>query len=196
MLKIYCLELEEGKKTEFSISMSEKYKTINAKSISNFAWYCLEKIIFKEFGLQISNEMISYNEFNKPYLNNRDIFFNISHSKNFVLIGISDCEIGVDIESLIPKERANRLVKRFNKKIIDEYNECLNKSEYFTKKWVLIEAYSKLLGTGLNAKLFKSFVMNDDGFIISFYDNKSAQLFYCAVINQTKEKMKVIFNTI
>ena len=131
MIKIYCLELEKGMKTEFSVSMSEKYNDINAKNISNFAWYCLEKILLKDFGLQISKEMISYNEFNKPYLKNNNIYFNISHCRNYVLVGISDCEIGVDIQCSIPVNRANRIINRFNDETIDKYNESLNKDMYF-----------------------------------------------------------------
>ena len=55
---------------------------------------------------------IAYNSQGKPYfLSNREIFFNISHSSNYVACVIGDRPVGIDIEKA-RKGRQN-LAKRF-----------------------------------------------------------------------------------
>ena len=50
---------------------------------------------------QIRNIKFNYNAYGKPYLiNDPHIFFNISHSGDWVVCAINDCEIGIDIEKV------------------------------------------------------------------------------------------------
>ena len=61
---------------------------------------------------QCFNYEIAYNSQGKPYfLSNREIFFNISHSSNYVACVIGDRPVGIDIEKA-RKGRQN-LAKRF-----------------------------------------------------------------------------------
>ena len=48
--------------------------------------------------LNITNYELTFNKYNKAYLKNRNIYFNISHDKNTTVLVTSDKEIGVDIE--------------------------------------------------------------------------------------------------
>jgi len=54
--------------------------------------------------LNITNYELTFNKYNKPYLKDSNIYFNISHDKNTTILVISDKEIGVDIEYYTYKE--------------------------------------------------------------------------------------------
>lgn len=187
MLKIYCLKLDENFQSEFSEAMSNKYKDIASNKISKFAWYSLEKILKNEFYFEIKKDMIYYNEFNKPYILNSNLYFNISHSNNYVLIGISDSEVGVDIQKEVNIEKANLIIKRFNNNIYNEYDEVIDKCSYFTKKWVQMESYGKMLGTGIK---FTGFEIEEYN-LETFYDEEEQNIYYLCCINKNKEKESV-----
>ena len=44
----------------------------------------------------IANYKLRYNEYGKPYLESGGLFFNLSHSGEYVACAISDKEIGID----------------------------------------------------------------------------------------------------
>ena len=106
----------------------------------------LKECLKKDFN--ISNYEIIYNEYNKPYLKNENIYFNISHDNGTTVLVISDKEIGVDLEYYIFKENVVR--KYFTN---NEQNEILNSAnkEYdFTRIWVMKEAFVKMKGIGIS----------------------------------------------
>ena len=55
----------------------------------------LIELIKKKYNIN-SNPVID--KFGKPYFENSDIYFNISHSGNYVVAAVSEHEIGVDIQ--------------------------------------------------------------------------------------------------
>ena len=178
--------------SDFSEAMSNKYKEEVSYKLSKFAWYSLEKILLKEFSFKIDNKMIEFNKFNKPYIVDSNLHFNISHSCNYVLIGISDCEIGVDIQSQIVEEKADLIIKRFDTKTILEYNETINKIEYFSRKWVQMEAYVKMNGTGLSFDCFKQPIEKEFNYE-KIYDKEDNLIYYTCVVNKNNEKGSVEF---
>lgn len=186
MLKIYRLKFNEEFHSDFSEAMSNKYKDIASNKMSNFAWYSLEKILLKEYDYIITKEKIIFNEFNKPYILNDVLYFNISHSNDYVLIAISDSEVGVDIQSEIPLEKADLIIKRFDQKTNIEYINSIDKVDYFSKKWVGLEAYGKMNGNGLS---FKGTFEFEDGFNYDYFIDGIR--FYTCVINKNKEKGRV-----
>lgn len=102
---------------------------------------CLKK------NFNISDYEIIYNEYNKPYLKNEKIYFNISHDNGTTVLVVSDKEIGVDVEYFTYKEGVVR--KYFTN---NEQNEILNSTnkEYdFTRIWVMKEAFIKMKGIGI-----------------------------------------------
>lgn len=102
---------------------------------------CLKK------NFNISDYEIIYNEYNKPYLKNEKIYFNISHDNGTTVLVVSDKEIGVDVEYFTYKKSVVR--KYFTN---NEQNEILNSTnkEYdFTRIWVMKEAFIKMKGIGI-----------------------------------------------
>ena len=89
---------------------------------------------------------ITYNEYNKPYLDN--IYFNISHSNNLVVCVFSDSEIGVDIEKIKPFDNIINNIFTTN-----EINYIKNNNQdnnlLYTKLWTIKESLLKYLGLGI-----------------------------------------------
>ena len=96
----------------------------------------------------ISDYEIIYNEYNKPYLKNEQISFNISHSNGTIVLVISDKEIGVDVEYFVYKESVVR--KYFTNNEQNEILNSTNKVYDFTRIWVMKEAFVKMKGVGIS----------------------------------------------
>ena len=112
------------------------------------------------------NSKIVYNEHGKPYLENNELFFNISHSGIYTILGISDKEIGVDIEKI--KEVKDNLI---NKICSEKEKRLIKTPEDFTLIWVKKESYVKYLGIGLSYGLENVDTTKINNFIIKKLDN-------------------------
>jgi len=107
--------------------------------------------------LEIQNKDISfyYNIHGKPYFaHNPPIYFNLSHSGNWVVCAISEHEVGIDVEKI--EEVGLDIAKSFFSK--KEYNDLMRKEvskrkEYFYSLWTLKESYIKACGKGLSLDL-------------------------------------------
>lgn len=98
--------------------------------------------------LNITNYELTFNKYNKPYLKNRNIYFNISHDKNTNVLVTSDKEIGVDIEYYTYKESVMK--KYYNEFEQQEIINSNNKEYEFTRIWVMKEAFVKMKGQGIS----------------------------------------------
>ncbi len=119
----------------------------------------LESILNK---YHIKND-ICYNEYGKPYIKGNPIYFNISHSKEYTVIAISDQEIGVDIEHLTYKK------KLLNKIANEEEIKAIKNEHDWTKLWVKKESYVKYLGMGLSYGLKNVDTINNHNFRVKKY---------------------------
>lgn len=96
----------------------------------------------------------------KPYLRDIPLFFNLSHSGDYVLCALSRREIGADIQRL-EKCDTKRLAERF---FHERERECLRRipgererERYFYRLWTAKEAYGKMTGEGITAAVGKDF---------------------------------------
>lgn len=101
----------------------------------------------------------AYNEHGKPFLVARpDIHFSISHTKNAILVAISNAPVGADVERL--REPAEGLIEKtmntYEQKIISNGDRDMA----FTQLWTQKEAVLKLKGTGIQDDLHH--VLSDD----------------------------------
>ena len=127
----------------------------------------LLKKILKKYHIEYD---IFYNENGKPYIKNNPIYFNISHSGEYIVIVVSDKEIGVDIQEITVKDN-----------VVDRVCTGSEKKqpitpEYFTKLWVKKESYVKKLGIGLSFGL-----QNVDTTIIDTFDIYKVDNYYISV---------------
>ena len=98
------------------------------------------KEVLKKYNVK---SKIITNEYGKPYLENNELYFNISHSGDYTVIAVGDSEIGVDIQKLSYKPK---VIKRFYN---EKEKELATNEIEFTKIWTIKEAYVKKIGIGL-----------------------------------------------
>lgn len=131
-----------------------KYKSEQDRILGIAGELVLQYVLFKEY--RICSPTIVYGDYGKPYLKNIELYFNISHSGEIVVLGVSDSNIGVDTE-YIHKFDWSMLMRLFGpeeqKNIIDDSS--------FIKYWTIKEAFVKYLGTGLCTD-FRSFTVSEN----------------------------------
>lgn len=132
------------------------------------------------------------NEYGKPYINDWDKDFSISHSTEFSVVAVASEAIGVDIED---NGRDIDLEKFKRTKFLNFDEGAYNNKEEFLMRFTALEAYLKYIGKGFHkdAKnisvrkvndgividdggLIKAEVIRDGGYTISMVMNKKAYL--------------------
>ena len=113
----------------------------------------------EKYNLNLHKLNFTYNKFGKPFINN--VYFNISHSYDYVCVVASNKEIGIDIEKI---RKVNINICNFfsteNEKnyIINSKNQYKNLFKIFCLK----EAYFKMLGSDLSKIKNIEFCINNN----------------------------------
>lgn len=129
-----------------------RYKYMNDKKLSIAAYLLLKYAMKAEFGI-IDEFEFAYGDKGKPYFKNYpNIFFNFSHCKYGVACVVSECEVGIDIQDIIPFDW-NLAKKVCCNEEIKELSLSKNKERDFCKIWTSKEGYLKMLGKGITTKL-------------------------------------------
>lgn len=144
-------------------------------------------ILAKYLGYAPADLQFSYTEKGKPFFadhfNHLNLNFNISHSKNLAVYGITQANlIGVDIEYLRTNLEMLALAKRFFS--AQEYLAISNLSgntqlNLFFRLWTCKEAYLKAVGLGIAGGGLDRVVVNLAGRspVLSYsHDNKNHQV--------------------
>lgn len=125
------------------------------------------KNMLKHFDLKLPEIYLS--DSGKPFFKDSKIFFNYSHSKNYIACAISLHEVGIDIE-----ETNISISDTIVKKYLDNEKDNSKRIEIWVKK----ESYSKLKGLGLqigfqNVKLDElkeqNFFIKEKQYMFSIY---------------------------
>lgn len=116
----------------------------------------LKEILGKDVALQPAKILIGKTEKGKPFLVNRNIPFNYSHSENYFMIALSkNGQIGVDIQ--IPKKLKysypQMIFSPREKKVYEEIKEEVRRREFFYQVWTSKEAFVKATGDGITVNL-------------------------------------------
>lgn len=93
---------------------------------------------------QLAEEEIKKNEMGKPYLENGP-YFNISHSDQFVVMAVSEAEVGVDTEGIKERDMSS-LHRIFN----EAEAKMLNDHADFYFLWCAKESLIKCVGSSIN----------------------------------------------
>ncbi len=160
----------------------------------------IRKMLVDEFNINNDYIIFSHNKYGKPYLPNRkDIYFNISHSGEYVVGAVDIKPIGIDIEEVKDIDFLE-IVKSFFSKAENEYILESNKGYYIEKQkerfyeiWTLKESFVKCIGKGLNMD-FNNFTINihnENNIILSNYDNSES--FSFKEINIDGYKLSICF---
>lgn len=97
---------------------------------------------------------INYTLAGKPILPDTELQFNVSHSKDFLLCGISlTNRIGIDIQEIYPISSLDRIINNFFSPTEIQYLRSLPSREayheHFFAIWTAKEAYLKAVGDGI-----------------------------------------------
>ena len=123
-------------------SLREKLSMAEGTARQQSLWaYSLLRLALRE-SYRIELPDISWSERGKPYFSGQqELFFNLSHTDGAVLVGLSQREIGVDMEK--DREAPVRLRK------------LLKTNQPFCQQWVCWEACAKCLGVSVLSLLRK-----------------------------------------
>jgi 4'-phosphopantetheinyl transferase len=128
---------------------------LHDREITLFSQLLLRYCLSEELGINAGDLILEFNAFGKPFISNYpNCFFNLSHSGDCIVLALSDCEVGIDIEQ--EKEIDLSHVNHFFSKDETRYFHKINEDEKvstFFKIWTLKECYLKALGTGLSKSL-------------------------------------------
>ncbi|MBR5973555.1 MAG: 4'-phosphopantetheinyl transferase superfamily protein [Clostridiales bacterium] len=144
---------------------------------------CLFAEVLLRYALQnqydISNPVIGRDQYGKPYLaDHPELFFNLSHSGDWVVCGIGDQKLGIDVERM----------EQIDLSIADDqfsmeeatYLSSLPKEEKlssFYTIWTLKESFTKLDGRGLGIPLNSFSFELIDGKVGLFLNGKREERF-------------------
>jgi len=118
------------------------------------------------------------NKYGRPYLANSlldgDIYFNVSHTENLIVIVVSRADLlGIDVEWILRKNNPVDIADGFFSSLELTRLKALSTQqqvEHFFKLWTLKEAYVKARGMGLSIPL-NSFEFNFDAGTIDMVGN-------------------------
>lgn len=102
----------------------------------------LLEIALKEEG--ITSYKISKSINGKPYIDNSNIFYNISHKNKMVGLIISDSEVGLDIEYLDTENIKRKSILKYF--FTEKERESITTNEELLTLWTKKESYIKLNG--------------------------------------------------
>lgn len=174
--RYYTLDIPED---NIHLTVFNSKKTIIYKHLSVYAQRLVKYIASIRFNTYVSSINISYERCGKPYIPEYPNFqFNISHTKDALVIAVTNVPVGIDIETVESANMniANRFFSKQEQKFINLAND--NQDKRFFEIWTKKEAYIKWTGKGLSQslssfdvtapdirKLFKTFEI--DKYIIS-----------------------------
>ncbi|MDL2292200.1 4'-phosphopantetheinyl transferase superfamily protein [Acholeplasma sp. OttesenSCG-928-E16] len=137
---------------------------------------------------------------NKPFLKNKNIYYNLSHSGNNYAIAIANQEVGIDIE--IINDKHTMLAKKILTNLeLECYKKDPDKAAYITKIWTIKESYLKMLGIGLTSELnqLETIYLSSDSFdLFSINDTKilckKIDTYYLSIAFKNEcENVEIIF---
>ena len=122
------------------------------KRLSLGAALLLKKAL-RDYGVR--RDDIAADENGKPFLLSGEAQFNLSHSGNFALCAVADCEVGCDAEKIrdVEPDVAKRFFTDGEYAAISAAQSPEGKRELFFRLWTLKESFIKAAGAGLSVPL-------------------------------------------
>ncbi len=124
----------------------DKLKYDKDKKLSILGEILLIDTLKKHYKINYQDINILYNKNGKPYIENSNIYYNISHSYDYVTLIVSNRKCGIDIEKI--REINPNIIKTFA--TIKEQNYILDNPNRLFEIYCLKEAYIKMQGLKLS----------------------------------------------
>lgn len=132
----------------------------------------LQEVMQEETGIAISGQHFVYGAAGRPSLLHSNLDFNLSDSGDYVVLAVSDRQVGIDIE----RRKKNHLSIAKRCFCPEEYEdivataEPLEQERRFRAYWTMKEAYVKCEGSGLAIPLNSFRIVWDENRIQSVVD--------------------------
>ena len=140
--------------SENELKRFSQFKNENAKFTFLTSRYFLRKILSQKLSLSPESIIIDIASSGKPYLKDYpSFFFNISHTKDLILLGFADSPIGVDVEHINRIVEKDSIIKHFfsEKEQQTFFSQPENQRQLaFIKGWTRKEAILKATGEGIS----------------------------------------------
>lgn len=147
-------------------------------------------ILLKKYLGVWKTEQVGYGKDGKPFLNypdRRPWKYNLSHSGTWVALGISDVEIGVDIERIRRYHSATvrKLFTEEEQTLLEQVESEEERNVFFTGMWTEWEAVLKLEGSGfaggwrengVDKKQYAIWTKEMDGYFLSVATRNEAEI--------------------
>ncbi|NFF81616.1 4'-phosphopantetheinyl transferase superfamily protein [Clostridium botulinum] len=163
----------------------KKYKFLKDSYRSLAAALIVRYALCNKLGCKNEDLIFETTSYGKPFLkvhDNKEVYFNISHSGDYVVCAIDDNECGIDVESLINYD-VGIAENTFHPKeiiLLRKFTNIKEKVQYFNFLWTMKESYVKALGIGLSKPLSSFYVVKEkDGILISDSDKQSKIFTIC-----------------
>ncbi len=188
MYKLYLLDLKELNDDNTFLFFFNKLNKVQKEKVKEYSLRKKQNILLSEYLLYnyfFSNEEFFYNQYGKPYLKNK--YFNISHADNYLLLGIADEEIGVDMQKITFKKNVEKLFSEEEQNLLKTAKEKM-----FTRYWVLKESYAKYLGVGISKKILQETIKKKDVYFYEYEDLNGYMIAVCLKNKYQKEKINYL----
>lgn len=134
----------------------------------------LEEILERDYGL--TEIRIRRDAYGKPFLEGNRLYFNISHSGDYLAAAVSEQPVGIDIEGMRPVREGmyRKVVRQMEQELIGSERE-----KDFIRLWTLKESFTKAEGQGLRIPLKEYYFRREkDGMRVYYQGEKAPWLFY------------------
>lgn len=188
MYKLYLLDLKELNDDNTFLFFFNKLNKVQKEKVKEYSLRKKQNILLSEYLLYnyfFSNEEFFYNQYGKPYLKNK--YFNISHVDNYLLLGIADEEIGVDMQKITFKKNVEKLFSEEEQNLLKTAKEKM-----FTRYWVLKESYAKYLGVGISKKILQETIKKKDVYFYEYEDLNGYMIAVCLKNKYPKERINYL----
>jgi len=148
------------------------------KAYAEAARRLLHEAVMREYALDSNAYTEKKGANGKPYLEGAPFCFNLSHSKEYVVCALSDCDVGVDIEKL--RSISEGVMRRF-------VGTCTESDEENTRLWTRYEAIGKFLGVGIPYK-----TTSDVYFVKEYFDLDGYAVTVCSEKDAFAEQVVIV----
>jgi 4'-phosphopantetheinyl transferase len=142
--------IEEEQLLRFPVPFRLNRKSLNTLNFRQLKQTRFSKLLLA-YGLNFLEESIpesiNFRTNGKPYFEDSDLKFNISHSGNLVVCGISKSRLGIDLQQIVPWRKGSEGV------FLDTIEREIIPPEDYLKTWSKKEATYKGFGFEFGAKL-------------------------------------------
>ncbi|MDR1563741.1 MAG: 4'-phosphopantetheinyl transferase superfamily protein [Oscillospiraceae bacterium] len=206
MLKLYIKHLTEEDPAALLPLLSktrrakaERLRSSSQKLACAYGELLLSHAFERETGRAMSFDSLSFNPYGKPYsCEYPRLNFSISHSGEYVMLGLASAPLGVDVQRR--KSASVAAAKRFFTS--EEYAFVVNGEEAgagarFADLWAVKESYIKALGTGLATPLSSfntaNFPLKIGEYSLSLLNGLDEAYSWAVCVQGSLEKAEIIF---